>query len=318
MNVNLNPLDLLGAMPGAVSQGLVWGVMAIGVYITYKILDIADLTVDGSFCTGGAVCVMMLLSGQNIWLSLLCALGAGLLCGLATGFFHTFCGIPAILAGILTQLGLWSVNLAIMAGKANQSINVNHYDLLVSLRYLQEVPKGLRPFWQYPILVVAVFLAVIIALLYWFFGTERGCSLRATGANLNMARAQGINTNFNKVLGLMLSNGLVALSGALLAQYQSFSDINMGRGSIVIGLAAVIIGEVLFSRLFRNFALRLVGVAVGSIIYYVVIQVVLWIGLDPNLLKLLSALVVALFLAIPYWKGTYFSKPVKKGGRVRA
>lgn len=316
--MNVNPLDLLGSMPGAVSQGLIWGIMAIGVYITYKILDVADLTVDGSFCTGGAVCAVMLLAGCNIWVALLCAFLAGLLAGMATGFFHTFCGIPAILAGILTQLGLWSVNLAVMGGKANLSINVNNYDLLVSLRYLQEVLKGARPFWQSPILVVGVFVLVIIALLYWFFGTEQGCSLRATGANLNMARAQGINTNFNKVLGLMLSNGLVALAGALLAQYQSFADINMGRGAIVIGLAAVIIGDVLFSRIFRNFALRLLGVAIGAIVYYVVIQVVLWLGLNPNYLKLLSALVVAVFLALPYWKGKYFSKRVKRGGKAHA
>ena len=282
--MNVNPLDLLGSMPGAVSQGLIWGIMAIGVYITYKILDVADLTVDGSFCTGGAVCVMLMMAGCNVWVALLCAFLAGLLTGMATGFFHTFCGIPAILAGILTQLGLWSVNLAIM-GKANQSISVNNYDLLVSLRYLQEVLKGDRPFWQSPILVVGLFVVVIIALLYWFFGTEQGCSLRATGANLNMARAQGINTNFNKVLGLMLSNGLVALAGALLAQYQGFSDINMGRGAIV---------------------------------YYVVIQVVLWLGLDSNYLKLLSALVVAVFLAMPYWKGKYFSKRVKRGGKAHA
>lgn len=315
--MNVNPLDLLGSMPGAVSQGLIWGIMAIGVYITYKILDVADLTVDGSFCTGGAVCVMLMMNGCNVWVALLLAFGAGLLTGMATGFFHTFCGIPAILAGILTQLGLWSVNLAIM-GKANQSISVNNYELLVSLRYLQEVLKGDRPFWQSPILVVGIFVVVIIALLYWFFGTEQGCSLRATGANLNMARAQGINTNFNKVLGLMLSNGLVALAGALLAQYQGFSDINMGRGAIVIGLAAVIIGDVLFSRIFRNFALRLLGVAIGAIVYYVVIQVVLWLGLDSNYLKLLSALVVAIFLAMPYWKGKYFSRGVKRGGKAHA
>lgn len=308
----MNPLELLGQMPGAVAQGLIWGIMAIGVYITFKILDIADLTVDGSFCTGGAVCVMMLLNGAPVPLALLGAFLVGLLTGFATGFFHTFCGISAILAGILTQLGLWSVNLAIM-GRANQAINVNNYQLLVSLRYLQEVLKGTRPFYWSPILVVGLFLVAIVLLLYWFFGTELGSSVRATGANLNMARAQGINTNFNKVLGLMISNGMVALSGALLAQYQGFADINMGRGAIVIGLAAVIIGEVLFSRLFRNFALRLLGVALGAVIYYIVIQTVLWMKLDPNYLKLLSALVVAVFLAIPYWKGKYFPAIFRKG-----
>ena len=313
MNLALNPLELFGQLPGAVAQGLIWGIMAIGVYITYKVLDIADLTVDGSFCTGGAVCVMLLLNGFSVGTALLCAFLVGILTGFVTGFFHTFCGISAILAGILTQLGLWSVNLAIM-GKANQSINVNNYDLLVSLRYLQEVLKGVRPFYWSPILVVSIFVIVIIGFLYWFFGTELGSSVRATGANLNMARAQGINTDFNKVLGLMLSNGLVALSGALLAQYQGFSDINMGRGAIVIGLAAVIIGEVLFARLFHNFALRLLGVTIGAIIYYVVIQTVLWLRLDSNYLKLLSALVVAVFLAVPYWKEKHFSNPLKKGG----
>ncbi len=304
----LNPLELFSQLPGAVSQGLIWGIMAIGVYLTYKILDIADLTVDGSFCTGGAVCVMMLLSGYDVSFALLCAFLVGMLTGLVTGFFHTVCGISAILAGILTQLGLWSVNLAIM-GKANQAINVNNYSLLVSLRYLQDVIKGDRAFFWSPILVGGAFVVVIIALLYWFFGTELGCSVRATGANLNMSRAQGINTNFNKVLGLMLSNGIVALSGALLAQYNGFADINMGRGAIVIGLAAVIIGQVLFAKIFRNFALRLLSVVIGAIIYYVVMQAVLWLRLDPNYLKLLSALVVAVFLALPYWKSKGF--PIK-------
>ena len=311
--------SFLNALPGAISQGLVWGIMAIGVYITYKLLDIADLTVDGSFCTGGAVGVMMMVAGHNVWLSLLCAILAGMLAGLATGVHHTACGIPAILAGILTQLGLWSVNLAIMGMKANQSLNVNNYELLVSLRYLQDVSKGTRPFWQHPIFVVGTFTVVIVAVLYWFFGTELGSSLRATGANPNMARAQGINTDFNKVLGLVLSNGLVALSGALLAQYQSFADINMGRGAIVIGLAAVIIGEVVFGKLFRNFGLKLLAVAIGSIIYYVVIQAVVSLsGINSNYLKLLSALIVAVFLTVPYWKGKYFSKPVKKGGVTHA
>ena len=311
-----NPLELLNQLPGAVSQGLIWGIMAIGVYITYKILDIADLTVDGSFCTGGAVCVMMLMGGYNVSVALIAAFIVGMATGFVTGFFHTFCGTSAILAGILTQLGLWSVNLAIM-GRANQSINVNNYTLVVSLRYLQEVIKGTKPFYWSPIIVVGLFVVLIIAILYWFFGTELGCALRATGANPNMARAQGINTDRNKVLGLMLSNGLVALSGALLAQYQGFADINMGRGAIVIGLAAVIIGEVLFSKIFRSFALRLLGVVIGAIVYYVVIQAVLWLRLDSNYLKLLSAIVVAVFLAVPHWKTKIFTG-ARKGGKSNA
>ena len=315
-------LDFFNALPGAVSQGLIWGIMAIGVYITYQLLDIADLTVDGSMCTGGAVCVVLIAAGVSPWLALIAAVLAGLLAGLATGLLHTVCGIPAILAGILTQLGLWSVNLAIMSMKSNLAINITDPDtldsLVLSMRFLTDVAQGKRPFFRHPILVAGLFAVVIVVILYWFFGTELGCSLRATGANQNMARAQGINTSFNKVLGLMLSNALVALSGALLSQYQSFADINMGRGAIVIGLAAVIIGEVVFGKLFRNFGLRLLAVALGAIIYYVVIQAVLSIGLNPNYLKLLSALVVALFLSIPYWKGKYFSKPVKKGGKTHA
>lgn len=302
--------NLLSALPGAVSQGLIWGIMAIGVYITFKILDIADLTVDGTLCTGGAVCVMLIIGGYPMWLAILLATLAGMLAGLATGIFHTAFGIPAILAGILTQFALWSVNLRILGG-ANQAISADKYDLLTSLRYLTN-PN--IPFWKNPLVMITIFLIVVIALLYWFFGTEMGSSLRATGANQNMARAQGINTNFTKVLGLMVSNGLVGLSGALLSQYQGFADINMGRGSIVIGLAAVVIGEVLFSKIFRNFALKLLSVALGSIIYYAVIQVILWTRLiDSNDLKLLSALVVALFLALPYWKSKFFSKGTKRG-----
>lgn len=310
-------LSFIGALPGAISQGLVWGIMAIGVYITYKILDIADLTVDGSFCTGGAVFVMLYGAGANLWLALLAAVLAGMLAGLVTGLLHTACGIPAILAGILTQLGLWSVNLAIMGMKSNVAINIidqaNLDRLLVSLRFVQDVAKGTRPFYRHPIIVVGLFTAAIIAVLYWFFGTELGASLRATGANPSMARAQGINTNVGKVLGLMISNGLVALSGALLSQYQSFADSSMGKGAIVIGLAAVIIGEVVFSKIFRNFALKLLAVSIGAIIYYIVIQAVVSLsGIDTNYLKLLSALIVAVFLAIPYWKGRYFNKKGEK------
>ena len=301
-------MSLMTALPGAAAQGLIWGIMAIGVYITFRILDIADLTVDGTLCTGGAVCIMMMLSGHNVWVSMLAATGAGLLAGLATGIFHTFMGIPAILAGILTQLSLYSVNLKIM-GKANQAINVDKINLLVSLRRVKGVVLT-----QNTLFIVAIMIVILIAVLYWFFGTELGCSLRATGCNPSMSRAQGINTDRNKVLGLMLSNGLVALSGALLTQYQGFADINMGRGSIVIGLAAVIIGEAIFSRIFRNFALKLLSVVFGSILYYLVLQIVIWMGIDTDLLKMLSALVVAFFLAFPYWKGKYFTK-AKQGGK---
>lgn len=301
-------MSLITALPGAAAQGLIWGIMAIGVYITFRILDIADLTVDGTLCTGGAVCIMMMLSGHNVWVSMLAATGAGLLAGLATGIFHTFMGIPAILAGILTQLSLYSINLKIM-GKANQAINVDKFNLLVSLRRVKGVSLT-----QNTLFIVAIMIVILIAILYWFFGTELGCSLRATGCNPSMSRAQGINTDRNKVLALMLSNGLVALSGALLTQYQGFADINMGRGSIVIGLAAVIIGEAIFSRIFRNFALKLLSVVFGSILYYLVLQVVIWMGIDTDLLKMLSALVVALFLAFPYWKGKYFTK-AKQGGK---
>jgi len=293
--------NLPGALPGACAQGLIWGIMAIGVYLTYRILDVADLTVDGSFGTGGAVCVMCLLSGMNVWLALLVAVLAGLATGLVTGLLHTFMGIPAI----LTQLALYSINLKIM-GKANQSINVDKYGLLISLRWVKEFAL------HNPIIMVILATAVVIGVLYWFFGTELGCGIRATGSNPAMSRAQGINTNFNIVLGLAVSNALVALSGALLSQYQGFADVGMGRGAIVIGLAAVIIGEAVFGRIFHNFALKLVSVSIGAIIYYVVIQLVLTLGFDANLLKLLSASVVAVFLAVPYWKSKYFSKPVKK------
>ncbi len=308
-------LSFMNAFPGSVAQGLIWGIMAIGVYITYKLLDIADLTVDGSFCTGGAVCAVMIVSGQNPWIAILCAVLVGMLTGLVTGFLHTTCKIPAILSGILTQLALWSINLAIMGMKANQSMNVNVHPLIVSLRYLSDVSKGKRPFYQHPILVIGLFTVVVIAMLYWFFGTERGASIRATGANENMARAQGINTNLNKVLGLMISNGLVALSGALLAQYNSFADINMGRGAIVIGLAAVIIGEVVFSKLFRNFALKLLAVSLGAIIYYVVIQAVISFSeIDSNYMKLISAVIVAIFLTAPNLRGKGIFKKNRKGG----
>ncbi|MCJ7834628.1 ABC transporter permease [Cuneatibacter sp. NSJ-177] len=314
--MNLDITALFNALPGACAQGLIWGIMAIGVYITYKVLDLADLTVDGTMCTGGAVCIMLMLDGHSVGFSLLCAFGAGMLAGLVTGLFHTTMGIPAILAGILTQLGLYSINLRIMGGKANQAISVDKYPLLVSLRNVKDVP-----FYQNTIFIVALIILVLIGILYWFFGTELGCSIRATGSNPNMSRAQGINTNFSKILGLMLSNGIVAFASGLYAQYQGFADVNMGRGAIVIGLAAVIIGQVVFGKISGNFAFKLLSVALGAILYYLVLQIVLWLGLNSNDLKLLSALVVAVFLAIPYIKGKYFSKPVKslkKGGASRA
>ena len=275
----------LASLPGACAQGIIWGIMAVGVYLTFKVLDLADLTVDGSFGTGGAVLVVCTIAGMNIWLAMLLAFLAGCIAGLVTGILHTKFGIPAILAGILTQLALYSVNLRIMSGRANVALNIDEYGILVSLRY---IPKS--------ILVGGAFALVIIGLLYWFFGTELGAGVRATGCNEAMARANGINTGFNKVLGLVLSNGIVAMSGGLLAQYQGFADINMGRGAIVIGLAAVIIGDVIFGKLFKNFALRLLAAVLGGVIYYIVIQLVLQMGLNANDLKLFSALVVALFL----------------------
>ena len=306
-------VGLLNAMPGAVAQGIIWGFMAIGVYITFRILDVADLTVDGSFTTGGATCVILTLNGVNMGLALLISFIAGLLAGLATGLFHTKFGIPAILAGILTQLGLYSINLHIMGwgtkngSAANLQVSVDRYKLLVAGRYVRDLTLN------NPLIVLVIIIPIIIAVLYWFFGTEIGASLRATGANDNMARAHGINTDVTKVLGLMISNGIVAFSGALFAQYQGFSDVNMGRGAIVIGLAAVIIAEVVFGKVFRNFSAKLLGCVLGAVIYYIVIQIVLKMGLSTDDLKLLSALVVAVFLALPYWKSKYFGKVGKKG-----
>ena len=297
--------SLLNALPGAAAQGLVWGIMAIGVYITFRVLDVADLTVDGSIATGGAVAVMLIRGGMNCWLALLCAFASGLLAGLVTGLFHTKCGIPAILAGILTQLALYSVNLRIMGGKANQPVGVDKYDLAVSQRYVRDLSIS------NPLPLLLVITVVTVVALYWFFGTERGCSVRATGANANMARAQGINTGANIVLGLMLSNGLVALSGGLLAQFQGSADVGMGRGAIVIGLAAVIISEVTFGKIFQNFGLKMFAVSLGAVIYYFVLQIVLQLGLNTNDLKLVSALIVAVFLSVPYWKGKVAHK---KGG----
>ena len=310
-------MNLFNAMPGACAQGLIWGIMAIGVYITYRILDVADLTVDGSLATGGAMCALGITLGWNPWVALAAAILAGMLAGLITGLLHTLCGIPAILSGILTQLALYSINLRIMAvgsgltTKATLSVSVDKYPLMLSSRYIRDLSAA-NPF----ILLVPLVL-IVIMLLYWFFGTELGSSLRATGANQNMARAQGINTNWTKVLGLVVSNGLVAFSGALLSQYQGSATVDMGRGAIVIGLAAVIIGEVLLGKVFRNFALKLLSAVIGAIIYYIVITLVLRLGLETTDLKLLTALVVAVFLTIPHWKGK-FAKTGKKGDAAHA
>lgn len=304
----MNVLSLFRAMPGSVAQGLIWGIMALGVYITFKILNFADLTVDGTLGTGGAVAVMLILNGFPPSVALIFAFAAGMLAGLVTGILHTVLGIPDILSGILTQIALYSVNMNIM-GRSNQAVSVDKYNLVVSLRY---IPAA--------IVTTILFLFVIIGVLYWYFGTEQGFTIRATGCNPNMSRAQGINTNFAKVLALVISNGLVGLAGGLYAQYQGNSDVNMGRGAIVIGLAAVIIGEVLGEAIFGkrlNFIGRLAFVAIGAIIYYVVIAFVLWLGLPSEDMKLFSAIVVAIFLAIPYLRGkskTSFKRAAKNGG----
>lgn len=304
----MNVLSLFRAMPGSVAQGLIWGIMALGVYITFKILNFADLTVDGTLGTGGAVAVMLILNGFPPSVALIFAFAAGMLAGLVTGILHTVLGIPDILSGILTQIALYSVNMNIM-GRSNQAVSVDKYNLVVSLRY---IPAA--------IVTTILFLVVIIGVLYWYFGTEQGFTIRATGCNPNMSRAQGINTNFAKVLALVISNGLVGLAGGLYAQYQGNSDVNMGRGAIVIGLAAVIIGEVLGESIFGkrlNFIGRLAFVAIGAIIYYVVIAFVLWLGLPSEDMKLFSAIVVAIFLAIPYLRGkskTSFKRAAKNGG----
>ena len=299
-------LQWLGTLPGAAAQGLVWGLMAIGLYVTYKILDVADLTVDGSICTGAAVCTVLLTSGMNIWLAMLFALLAGVIAGLVTGWLHTVFGIPAILAGILTQLMLWSVNLLVMGGRANVAIT--------RLKYADKVliTSGQSEVYR-TIVILAVFVGIVVALLYWFFGTKFGMTLRSTGNNLEMSRAQGIDTDFTKVFGLALSNGIVALAGALLAQQQGAADINMGKGAIVIGLAAIIVGEAMCPKLVTNFAIRLLCVAGGAIIYWFVFQTVVFFGLPSELLKMLSALVVAVFLGVPYLRKRVFNKK-KKGG----
>ena len=298
---SLSPLALFRALPGSIAQGLIWGLLALGVYITYKLLDFADLSVDGSFATGGAVAVMLIRSDMNPWVSLIFAFAAGMLAGMVTGLLHTKLGIPPILAGILTQIALYSINLNIM-GQSNQAISVDKYSLAVSLRYVSgDTAAKIKVFTT-----CILFGVVIVAILYWYFGTEQGHAIRATGCNPQMARAQGINTSFCKVLALMISNGLVGLSGALYAQYQGAADVNMGRGAIVIGLAAVIIGDVLFGKLCAGkklaFAYTLFSVIVGAIIYYLVLSIILWLKFPSDDLKLFSAIVVSIFLAIPYLK----------------
>ena len=309
----LNPVAFTNALPGNIAQGLIWGIMALGVYITFRLLDFADLTVDGSFATGGAVTVMMTINGYNIWVSLFCACIAGLLAGLCTGLLHTKLGIPPILAGILTQIALYSINLNIMQRHANQALSADKYNLVLSSRNL-----------THAIIVGVIFSIVIIAVLYWYFGTEQGSAIRATGCNPAMSKAQGINISVTKVIALSLSNALVALSGGFMAQYQGFSDINMGRGAIVIGLAAVIIGEVIGDALLGkhlNFFGKLSFVVIGGIIYYIVVGVVLWLKLPSNDLKLFTAVIVAIFLAVPYLKGqskSSFKKAAKKGAQNNA
>ena len=309
---SLSFLKLLKSMPGGIAQGLIWGLMALGLYITFRLLDVADLTVDGSFTTGGAVTVMLILAGWPAWAALLVAVLAGLLAGLVTGLLHTRLGIPAILAGILTQLSLYSINLRIMGMSANKAVSVDKYHLLLSSR---NVPAS--------ILTGVFFALILVSVYYWYFGTEQGSALRATGANPAMSRAQGINVDSMKVLGLAFSNGIVALSGGLMSQYQGFADINMGRGAIVIGLAAVIIGEVIGNALLRkyiNFFVTLCFVVIGGVLYYLVIVIVLWLKLNSNDLKLFTAVVVALFLALPYLRGQRKSSfaRLKKGGGTNA
>ena len=308
---SLSPLALLRSLPGACAQGLIWGLLALGVYITYKLLDFADLTVDGSKATGGAVAVMLIRAGMNPWLALIFAFLAGMAAGFITGMLHTALGIPGILASILTQISLYSINLNIL-GSSNQAVSVDKYSLVVSLRYISDsTASKIRMFTT-----CILFCVVLVAILYWYFGTEQGHAIRATGCNRQMARAQGINTDFHTVLALMISNGLVGLSGGLYAQYQGAADVNMGRGAIVIGLAAVIIGDVLFGKMCAGkkiaFAYTLLSVIAGAILYYLVLSVVLWLKFPSDDLKLFSAIVVAIFLSIPYLKAKHSRKGVAK------
>lgn len=298
---------MLNIVLGAVSLGLLWAIMTLGVFLTYRILDYADLTVEGSITMGAAIAARLIYDGVDPVLATAAAIAGGMAAGWVTGVLHTKLKIPGLLSGILSMIALYSINIRIM-GKANITL-LKSDTVFTGISAL-----GITGQWAV-MLVGAGLTAAVIFFLYWFFGTELGCGIRATGSNPAMSRAQGINTSFNVVLGLAVSNGLVALSGALLSQYQGFADVSMGRGAIVIGLAAVIIGEAIFGKIFHNFALLLFSVSLGSIVYYLVLQVVIWMGIDTDLLKLLSAVVVAIFLAIPVWKARYFTKPVKKGGK---
>ena len=311
---SLSVANLLSRMPAAAAQGMIWGLMALGVFITFRVLDIADLTVDGSFATGGAVTVMLLLAGWPSWAALLAAFAAGVLTGLVTGLLHTKLGIPAILAGILTQFSLYSINLRIMT-KANQTASIKKFGMfwengngfLVSSLHIPQA-----------ILVGLVLTAIIVALSYWYFGTEQGSALRATGNNPAMSRAQGIHIGTMKVIGLGISNGIVALAGGLMTQFQGTADVSMGRGAIVIGLAAIVIGEILCDAIFSkgcNFAVKLCFIIFGGVVYYAVMVVILWLKLDPNDLKLFTAIIVAAFLAIPQLKAqskSSFSRSKKR------
>lgn len=287
---SLDFMSFLNALPGNIAQGIIWGLMGLGVFITYKLLHFADLSVDGSFATGGAVTAIMLINGCPIWVAMLVAVAAGLLAGLVTGLLHTLLGIPDILSGILTQIALYSINLNIM-GKSNLPISYRNYSLVISASNINMA-----------IIIALIVVAIVIVAMYWYFGTEQGTTIRSTGSNPAMSKAQGININFTKVIALALSNAVVAFSGSIFSQYQGFADVNMGRGAIVIGLAAVIIGEVLGEAIFRkhiNFIIRLIFVIVGGILYYIAMGIVLWLKMPTDDTKLFTAIIVAIFLAVP-------------------
>ena len=288
-----------------IAQGLLWALLALGVFITFRILDVADLTVEGSFPMGAANSAVLIAMGVNPWITVLVAGVGGMIAGAVTGWIHTKLKIPALLAGILTMIALYSVNLHIM-GKAN--ISLLRMDTVYSAIHSMGISNAVA------LTIIGVVVTIVVGLfLFWFFGTELGTSVRATGVNPQMIRAQGVNTDSMIVLGLLLSNGFVAVSGALIAQSQGFADIGMGVGTIVIGLASVIIGEVLFAsssvvrKLFGNssFVLSLVAVVFGSIVYRIVIATVLYLGMPPNDLKLFTAILVALALSLPTWQGKF-------------
>lgn len=304
-----------GALLGAVSQGILWGIMVLGVFITYKLLDIADLTVDGSFALGGSVCAVLVVAGVDPLIAIVAAMLAGMVAGAVTGFLHTVLEIPAILAGILTQIALWSINLRIM-GKSNTPLLQSDtiFSRMTELTGLSSATASI---------IVGVIVAVaIIAALYWFFGTEIGSALRATGNNEHMIRALGVSTAKTKMIALMLSNALVGLSGGLICQSQKYADIGMGTGAIVIGLAAIVIGEVL-GRLtpgkLTGFKSRLVSAVAGSVVYFLIRAIVLQMGMDANDMKLLSAVIVALALCVPVvWEKFKLRASYSKGGEADA